>query len=154
MKQNITILFFVSMIISCNHPKELTQAEMKNIVSTNNAKLEKCFLSSDSIQLKEVYADDARLCPNNDTYYVGKEEIYNFWKEDLKTGKVNKMETNTLSVNGNIDVIYETGITHVETTINDSLYKSAVKFINVWTRQSDGSYKLSIDFWNKYIPEK
>jgi ketosteroid isomerase-like protein len=59
------------------------------------------------------------------------------------------MNTNTLSVDGNSEVIYETGVTITESIGNDStVHKGSVKYINVWKRQPDNTYKLSIDFCN------
>jgi ketosteroid isomerase-like protein len=123
---------------------------MKKIAEENNARLEKSFLAGNVDSLIQMYSPDARLCPNGDTFYVGRDAIYNFWKADMASSVTLAMHTNTMSVSGNTDVIYETGITHVESKSKSDtvITKSAVKFINVWKRQPDNSYKLAIDFWN------
>jgi len=51
-------------------------------------------------------------------------------------------------VDGDINVIYETGKTTTKTLYKDSVYTSKVKFANVWKRQADGSYLLDVDIWN------
>ncbi|MEQ1585393.1 MAG: nuclear transport factor 2 family protein [Cyclobacteriaceae bacterium] len=121
---------------------------MRKIVHAYNEKLEQSFLKQDISALDELYSANARLCPDGDTFYTGTEEIINFWKQDFATSKLLNMTTNTLSVSGNADVIYETGITQTEILYKDSVYKNSVKFINVWRLQSNQSYRLAIDFWN------
>lgn len=142
-------LIFGLSLFSCDTSEKLSEEEMKAIVHKYNERLEKSFLAQDTLALREIYAPDARLCPDGDTFYVGTNDILRFWKNDFATSKLLKMSTNTFSVNGNAEVIYETGITETETLQKDSVYKSVVKFINVWRRQSDKSYRLSIDFWNR-----
>lgn len=42
------------------------------------------------------------------------------------------METNVLTVDGDENFIYETGITISEILYNDSVYRPRVKYINMW----------------------
>lgn len=149
MNKNHTLptLLLVTLLSACSS-SGLTESQMKEIVNGKNAILEESFLEQDTTQLKDIYAEDARLSPNGDDFYVGRKAIIKFWAKDFQSSKLVKMSTNTLSVSGDEEVIYETGITSVEYMLNDSLRKSSVKFVNVWRRQPDPSYKLAIDFWN------
>jgi len=122
---------------------------MRKIAETQNLMLGKCFMQGDAQKLAMMYADSAKLCPNGLNFIVGKEKIKDFWAEDFKTTKVLEMKTNVYSVDGNIDVIYETGKSTTKFLFNDSTITATVKYINVWRKQTDGSYKLDIDFWNK-----
>ena len=134
---------------SCSNTIKLTEEEMRTIAHESNAKLEKAFLSKDLSGLADIYDENARLSPNGDHFYAGRDEIRGFWKTDFESSTLLKMNTNTMSVSGNAEVIYETGITTTESMLKDSsIYKGAVKFINVWKRQPDNSYRLAIDFWN------
>lgn len=141
-------LIFGLLFFSCSASEKLSEEEMRVIVHEYNERLERSFLEEDTLALRAIYATDARLCPDGDIFYVGKKDILNFWRNDFATSKLLKMTANTLSVKGNAEVIYETGITETETLYKDSVYKHSVKFINVWTQQPDKSYRLSIDFWN------
>lgn len=151
MKSLLVSAFILSsglILVSCNQSKHLTDEQMQKIVHDRNSALEKAFLDQDTSQLSKVYASDARLSPNGDDFYVGRDAILKFWADDFSSSKLTNMTTTTLSVEGGEDVIYETGIARTETAYQDSIYHGVVKFINVWKRQPDGSYQLAIDFWN------
>jgi len=62
-----------------------------------------------------------------------------------------KMETLVLTVDGDKNMIYETGKAFSQILFNDSIYHAQVKYINVWRRQPDGGYKLDVDFWNRDV---
>lgn len=59
------------------------------------------------------------------------------------------MATQVLTTNGDREIIYETGKTRTTLVYHDSTLTVNVKYVNVWIREKDGSYKLDIDFWNK-----
>ncbi len=135
-------------LFSCNNPQSLTQAEMEAIAHNNNTQLEKCFLAGDAEKLALMYDENAKLSPDGGDFTTGRKAIAVFWKENLAVAKTQAMRTTTLSVSGNADIVYETGTTYSETLYKDSVYKSTVKFVNVWKHQEDGSWKLAVDFWN------
>ena len=148
-KQSLyTILLTSLVLLSCNNSPTLSQAEMERITKEGNAQLKQYFIASDAEKLAEMYDEKAQLCPDGDDFYTGKKAIAEAWKKNLAGSKVQAMQTNTLVVRGNADEIYETGTTYTETLYKDSVYKSTVKYVNVWKRQSDNSWKLAIDFWN------
>jgi ketosteroid isomerase-like protein len=130
-------------------PAKLSKDEMKAIVEKQNAKLESCFLTQNADDLAEIYADSAKLSPNGSRFINGRDSIKAFWFDDFKTSKVLKMKTIIMTIDGDQNVIYETGKAYSDILYNDSVYHTHVKYINVWARQSNGEYKLDIDFWNK-----
>ena len=96
-----------------------------------------------------MYSDSAKLCPNRSSdIYVGRDAIRKFWSAAAEGSKLLEMNTETLSVDGSSDVIYETGITTTRNFYRDSVYVSKVKFANVWKKQADGTYLLDVDIWN------
>lgn len=148
-KLPLHVVFLAGMMLfSCNNPKSLTQAEMEAIAHNNNTQLEKCFLAGDAEKLALMYDENAKLSPDGGDFTTGRKAIAAFWKENLAVAKTQAMRTTTLSVSGNADIVYETGTTYSETLYKDSVYKSTVKFVNVWKHQEDGSWKLAVDFWN------
>lgn len=138
------------LFVSCKqNSKTLSKAELRAIVEKQNAVLENCFKDGNANQLADMYADSAKLSPNGDHFIKGRDSIRVFWTKDFKSSKVLKMETNVLTVDGDENFIYETGIAVSEILYNDSVYRPRVKYINVWCKQPDGKYKLDVDFWNK-----
>jgi len=138
------------MVCSCgNSELSLSKEEMKGIVESRNAQLAECFKSSDAERLSLMYSDSAKLSPNGSNFVYGRDSIKAFWAEDFKSSKVIEMNTDVITIDGNIEVIYETGLASSKIMYKDSLYNVTVKYINVWRKQPNGSYLLDIDFWNK-----
>jgi len=138
------------LLVSCKqNSKTISKTVLRAIVEKQNEALESCFKAGNANQLADMYADSAKLSPNGDHFVTGRDSIRVFWMEDFKTSKVLKMETKVLTVDGDENFIYETGIAVSEILYNDSLYRPQVKYINIWCKQPDGTYKLDVDFWNK-----
>jgi len=145
----VLTIFFIG---SCKKSSQiLTRAEMKAIVEKQNDILGNCFTKGDAEKLAEMYTDSAKLSPNGSGFITGRDSIKFFWEEDLKSSKVLKMKTLVLTINGDENYIYETGKAFSEILYNDSVYHARVKYINVWRKQANGSYKLDVDFWNKDV---
>lgn len=143
----IAITFFF--LSSCKQAsKTLSKAELKAIVEKQNTVLGSCFIAGNADKLADMYADSAKLSPNGYRFIIGRDSIKAFWKEDFKSSKVLKMNTLVLTIDGNEDIIYETGYANSEILYNDSVYHAHVKYINVWSKQPNGDYKLDVDFWN------
>lgn len=135
-------------LLACQE-HSLSNAEMRTILHERNEKLGEYFKSGDVDKLVTMYADSAKLCPNRaGEIYIGREAIRKFWAAASEGSKLLEMKTETLSVDGNSDVIYETGITTTKTLYQDSVYVTSVKFANVWKKQKDGTYLLDVDIWN------
>lgn len=141
---------FLLLSVSCNRdPLTSSKVRMKAIVEKQNALLGDCFVNGNADKLAEMYADSAKLSPNGYRFITGRDSIKAFWLEDFKSSKVLKMETLVSTVDGDDNLIYETGYANSEILYNDSVYHAHVKYINVWRKQPNGDYKLDVDFWNK-----
>lgn len=122
---------------------------MKKILHERNEKLGELFKAGNADELVKMYSDSAKLCPDGADLFIGREAIRGFWSKAMEGSKLQEMNTQTLTVDGDANVIYETGKTTTKILIQDSVYTSTVKFANVWRRQSDGTYLLDVDIWNK-----
>jgi len=154
---NLSILIItIFLLASCQQSgHKLSKAEMRNIVEKQNDSLGACFKSGNADKVAAMYCDSAKLSPNGGNFVLGRDSIKAFWAEDFKSSKLLEMKTIVLTIDGNEDVIYETGKAISKFLINDTVpYEAKVKYINVWRKQSNGSYKLDIDFWNKDAPVK
>ncbi len=137
------------LLLSCSQKgKPSSKAEMKSLLEKQNQILATAFVAGDARKLAEMYTDSARLSPDGAHFIVGRDSIRAFWSKDFKSSKVLKMKTNVLTVEGNEDLIYETGITVSDILYKDSVYKPRIKYVNIWAKQPNGSYKLDVDFWN------
>jgi ketosteroid isomerase-like protein len=147
MKSLIKFTFVLILATSCQ--SQLTKTEMKKILHERNEKLGELFKKGDASELSKMYSDSAKLCPDGADLFIGREAIRNFWTSAMEGSTLQEMNTQTLTVDGDANVIYETGKTTTKILIKDSVYTSTVKFANVWRKQSDGTYLLDVDIWNK-----
>jgi ketosteroid isomerase-like protein len=137
-------------VVSCNQGvQKISKDEMLKIVESRNVKLGEYFKAGDAEKLSLMYSDSAKLCPDGSKFVNGRDSIKAFWAESFKTSKTMDMITNIYTIDGNKDIIYETGKASSKILYNDSLYNVTVKYINVWNRQSNGDYLLDVDFWNR-----
>ena len=151
-KLTLIIFIFTLMLaaISCNKGvQKLSKDEMMKIVESRNARLGEYFKAGDAEKLSLMYSDSAKLCPDGSKFVNGRDSIKAFWAESFKTSKTLDMITNIYTIDGDEDIIYETGKANSKIMYNDSLYNVTVKYINVWNRQTNGDYLLDVDFWNR-----
>jgi ketosteroid isomerase-like protein len=143
------LLFFVaSVVFGCND-NSMGKADMQQIVHDRNERLGLYFKSGNIDSLVLMYADSAKLCPNGADIFIGRDAIKKFWSAALKDSKILDMQTETVTVDGNREVIYETGRATTTFRVGDSTQTFAVKFANVWKRESDGQYRIDVDIWNE-----
>jgi ketosteroid isomerase-like protein len=147
MLRSILFLFLVSVVLACQQ-QTLSKDEMKSIVNAGNDRLGYLFKKGDADSLALMYTSEAQLSLNGYDFATGRDAIHQLWKEDMISSKVLEMNTQTLTVEGTKDVIYETGKTFLKLTYKDSTFTTSVKYCNIWRLQADGSYKLAVDFSN------
>lgn len=142
--QSIAIL----LLIAACQTAELSKQEMRDILHARNEELGSLFKAGDAEKLSLIYSDSAKLCPNGADLYIGRKAIRDFWSQAMAGSKLVEMNTETLTVDGNREVIYETGKTTSKILVKDSILTFNVKFANVWRKQKDGTYLLDVDIWN------
>jgi ketosteroid isomerase-like protein len=148
MKAAFCMILVAGLSTACSD-KQISTAELESIVKKNNTRLGHYFMTANADSLALFYGADATLCPNGDDFVKGRDNIRQYWKEDMKTSKTLSMETETISIAGTAEVIYETGRTHLKIFYNDSTFNTSVKYCNVWRQQPDGTYRLEVDIWNR-----
>lgn len=147
----VLIIFFVGGLAACQ-PSSLSKEQMSAILHERNEKLGELFKTGDAAALALMYTDSAKLCPNGADIYVGREAIRQFWAEANAGSQLLEMNTQTITVDGTANVIYETGKTVTKSLYKDSVYTFRVKFANVWRKQPNGEFLLDVDIWND-LPE-
>lgn len=149
MKRNIVFLILALVSLQCSQNETLSTKEMRKIVDENNDRLGKYFIMGNPDSLTSMYTENAVIAPHGDDFFSGQDQILDMYKSDTQSAKILKMRTETMRVEGNKEVIYETGKTYLTIALSDTIYDTHVKYCNVWRLQNDGSYKLDVDIWNK-----
>ena len=127
--------------------------EARAAIEAANAKFSDAFARGDAKALAALYTHDAVVFPPDSEAIRGHEAIGKFWKATRDSG-VQTAALTTVDVGRSGDVAYEVG--KVSLTIRPAgkeLTTAVAKYVVVWKRQADGSWKLHRDIWNS-VPAK
>ena len=100
------------------------------------------------------YSEDAVVMPPNAPSATTRETIRSAWKEMLTTpGAAISWKTTKVEVAKAEDLAYVSG-TYEETTTDASgkPVKDHGKYVEVWKKQADGTWKVVADIWNSDLP--
>ena len=127
--------------------------EARAAIEAANAQFSDAFARGDAKALAAMYTSDAIAFPPDGDMVHGNEAIGEFWKATRDSG-VQTAALTTIDVGRSGDVAYEVG--KVSLTIQPAgkeLTTAVAKYVVVWKRQADGSWKLHRDIWNS-VPSK
>jgi len=100
------------------------------------------------------YADDAIVSPPNAPVASTKAAIRAIWNGLLTSpGFSGGWKATRVEVARSGDIGYVSGT--VEVTVNDAKGKPVTdrgKFVEVWKKQADGTWKCAVDIWNSDLP--
>jgi ketosteroid isomerase-like protein len=131
-------------------------AAVRQAIEANNARFDSAALKGDSATLAGLYTDDAALMLSNVPAARGHEAISKAFGGMASSMKVSafKLTTQDLIVTG--DYAIETGA--FDMTSQEAKAKKSVhdvgKYLVVWKKQPDGSYKILRDIANSDLPMK
>lgn len=123
-------------------------ASLRATIEGHNESFSRGFRQGDAEIIVRNYSPTARFLEPGAAPRVGLDAIRAYWRSTLPF--IRDMILTTHSVEGTPEVLYETGF--VDTWIELEDGKTIIqrdKYVNVWRRQADGSYKIAIDIWNR-----
>lgn len=108
----------------------------------------------DAAGMAAQYVDDATLVPPNGRMVTGRDAILTFWtprNPDFRT-LAHSLTTDRLEVTD--DVAIEVGTWRQKGQLRaEEASESAGRYLVVWRRQQDGSWKMRFDSWTAPFPE-
>ena len=132
--------------------KAADEAMLKNL----DAEWSKAASAKDVDKTVSYYAADALVLPTNLPALDSKGAIRNIWNEILGAPGFSGGWTATrVEVARSSDIGYVTGT--YTFAVNDEDGKPDIdrgKFVEVWKKQGDGSWKCVVDIWNSDLPAK
>ena len=127
-------------------------ARVRQEIERASARFAEAFARKDAAALAAMYADNAKLLPQFGAMITGKAAIRVFWEGLLKAGGQDFILT-TVHVGYDGGLAYEVGAYLL--TIAPKSAKPITdkgKYVVVWRRQADGSWKLAADIFNSDAP--
>ncbi|MDR3609370.1 MAG: SgcJ/EcaC family oxidoreductase, partial [Ignavibacteriaceae bacterium] len=117
-----------------------------------NDKFSKAMVSGDYNTIASMYTDDAVSLQSYEPMWVGKDAITQGNKKDLTESgmKWSNLTGKTMQIFGTGDTKIEIGTFEATFTMPNSTTAMTDhgKYINVWQKQNDGTWKLRADTWN------
>jgi ketosteroid isomerase-like protein len=108
-------------------------------------------VSSPDAYVKLYYADDARVLPPNQATVTGTEAIAALLRS---AGPIREYELTILAIEGRNDLAYVHGA--YQMTVMPPGAAEAVgdkgKYVEIWRKQRDGSWKVVLDIFNSDLP--
>lgn len=127
--------------------------EARAAIELANAKFSDAFARGDAKALSAMYTSDAIAFPPDSEMIQGNEAIGKFWQA-TREGGVQSAALTTIDVGRSGDIAYEVGkVSLTIRPVGKEPTTAAAKYVVVWKRQPDGSWKLHRDIWNS-LPAK
>jgi len=129
-------------------------ADARAAIEAANTRFSEILAHGDSASLGAMYTSDAILFPPGEEMVRGSAAIGQFWKKTHESG-VASAKLTTTDVERSGDIAYETGKVELVIRAEGKPDSSAsAKYLVVWKRQDDGTWKLHRDIWNDLPPAK
>ncbi len=127
--------------------------EARAAIEAANARFSEAFARGDAKAISTMYTPDAIAFPPDAEMIRGNEAIASFWKT-TRDGGVLSATLTTLDVERSGDVACEVGTVSLAIQAEGKEpTTAAAKYVVVWKREPDGSWKLHRDIWNS-LPAK
>lgn len=152
MKSIYSIFLCLLLISASNILAQNDDSEFRKYVDDMNDKFTKALVAGDYQTIASMYADDAISLQNYEPMWVGKDKILEGNKKDLTESgmKITNASGKTMQIIGSGDLRVEIGTFEMTVTPPNSTTAMVDhgKYMNVWQKQSDGTWKLKADTWN------
>ena len=151
----VVALLLLSLIGACQTPAASdTQAADESALRKLDDEWSKAAGAKDLEKTVSYYSDDAVVMPQNSPPLVGKESIRQMWKGMMATpGFDGGWKATKLEVAKSGDIAYIYGAYEISEA--DAAGKPKTdrgKYVEVWKKQTDGSWKCTVDMFSSDLP--
>lgn len=145
-------IFIAAMSIAAqteNQSKTTTSdalTETKRTIEKGNAQWVEAWEKGDPAMVADLFAEDGKYLSGSGKVYKGRQQILEWQKAFMQAlGKGVKVTVTTINVWLDGDTAYETGKYGYNYQENGKPTVLSGKYVTIWKRQKDGSWKLFMD---------
>ena len=125
---------------------------VQQAIEDTDARFVEAYNRGDVASVAALYTDDAVLLPPNSETLRGRQAIQEFWNGAWQMG-VREVMLQTVSVEDSGHLAYEIGAYTLKIQPEGGeATTDKGKYVVIWKRQADGSWKLAVDIWNTNFP--
>jgi len=140
--------------LACQRQAPDTRAAVESALKELDAQWSKVAAAKDLDKTVSYYANDASVLPPNASAATTKEAIRGVWKDMITNpGYAGGWKATRVEVARSGDLAYLSGT--YDLTLNDAKgkpVKDRGKYVEVWKKQADGTWKTVADIWNSDLP--
>lgn len=153
---SLVVLTLSFALVSCAQlvtDRRTAELRVRQAIEKANAKFVEAFSRGDAAAIAALYIEDAKLLPPNNPMVSGRQSIEEFWKGFIEMSVWREVILETVEVDYNGDLASEVGTyTLAFQPEGSQVIRDTGKYVVVWNRQTDGSWKLAVDTWNSNSP--
>ena len=159
----IPLVFLLCLTFGCQKAEESAEevmaeqpvmdlAQVRQAIEEANVKFGEAVRMGDAAGLASLYTEDARILPPNSEMIQGREGIEAYWDGGFQMG-IKDIVLTTVDVMGMGDMVCEIGkaVVSIQPEGMDAIEDMA-KYLVVWKKDMDGTWKLHVDIWNTSLP--
>ena len=127
-------------------------AAVRQAIDLQNQRFAKAYNSHDAAGVAAVYTADATTLPPYSKMLQGRAAIRESNQKEFTAG-LKDLRLSTVSLEVHDDFAYEIGKYSITLPPSDGkVMKDSGKYLVIWQKQGDGSWKIYMDIWNSSMP--
>nr|BAL57382.1 steroid delta-isomerase [uncultured Acetothermia bacterium]BAL58898.1 steroid delta-isomerase [Candidatus Acetothermum autotrophicum] len=133
---------------------EATPETVRHAIENAAANFAEAFNQGDATAVAAFYWEDAQVLPPNAEMVSGRPAIQEFWQGFIETTVWRELTLEPLKVEHEGPLAYEVGVyaLRFQAQGGTQVATDMGKYIVVWKRQSDRSWRIVADIWNSSAP--
>jgi ketosteroid isomerase-like protein len=153
MKPFSLVVLICVLFVGCKPPEQFDAAAVKAEIEAADRASEQASVKGDAAAAASYYDENAVMLPPNMPMIKGRAAIEKAMRDWMQSGmKMKEFTSTTISVEGAGDFAVELGKYFQTFEMGGKVIADSGKFVAVWRKQVDGSWKAAYDIWSTDIP--
>ena len=153
MKPLSLVVLISVLLVGCKPAEQFDAAAVKAKIEAVNKAYAEVALTGDAAAAASYYDENAVILVSNMPMVKGRAGIEKMMAGWMQSGwKMKEFTNTTTSVEGAGDFAIQLGRYFQTFEMDGKVMADTGKFVTVWRKQVDGSWKIAYDIWNTDIP--
>ena len=128
----------------------ISQSDAERVILKMQTVYEEAVAKKDLSSIMQLYEEDAQYLPFQHVILQGKAQIEKAWQRTFKLD-LDKFDLELVSVEAEGGFLFEVGRTHSIFNLPNGKAPGEFKYLNVWRKQADGTYKIFRAMYNQWV---